>query len=389
MKRSFLAAVMGMGLWAALCGAQGDMDSSGFVVVKVTNHDKSEMHIVMTTAELRALKAEIETEWLLFDRALSAAASKWKEDNSLSRYPFPSPSLVARQAIAVGPLYDSQEKASAALNALLNGKDPIESRPQPPGLEREGDTLLALAVDLLAGQLDDMKAAWESVGGTATAAPKIALVPGEVLGRTTLGASRTTYHIAVPDGFSTLKPPPLLVVFSPGGDGRDMVNRMRASANRLGWMVIGCDRLRNGMDIREVLPIERDLMRDLRAFIPYDRTRLYYGGFSGGACRAYRMTWRFRDRCAGILAFGGWLGGSKAQKSPFQQGMAIAMVNGDSDTGVRKWEESDTDVLVRLQCKVRVFHFPGGHAVAPRQVIDEAIAWLDTQGSQNRTAWPR
>ncbi len=388
MKRTFLAAVMGMGLWAALCHALGSGDPSGFAVVKVTNHDQSEMHLVMTTRELRSLKAEIETEWLLFDRALSAAAGTWKEDQALCRYPFPSARLVARQATAVGPTYDSQEKASAALNTLLRGNDRTELRLQPSEPEREGDTLLSLAVDLLAGQLDDMKVAWESAGSTATAA-KIPLVPGEVLGRTTLGASRTTYHIAVPEDFSTLKPPPLLVVFSPGGDGRDMVNRMRASANKVGWMVIGCDRLRNGMDIREVLPIERALMRDLRAFIPYDRTRLYYGGFSGGACRAYRMTWRFRDRCAGILACGGWLGGSKAQKSPFQQGMAVAMVNGDSDTGVRKWEEPDTDVLMRLQCRVRVFHFPGGHAVAPRQVLDEAIAWLDTQGSQNRTAWPR
>jgi hypothetical protein len=107
MKCTFLAAVMGMGLWAALCHATGSGDSSGFVVVKVTHHDQSEIHLVMTTAELRSLKAEIETEWLLFDRAMSAAAGKWKEDQALCKYLFPSASLVARQAIAVGPLYDS------------------------------------------------------------------------------------------------------------------------------------------------------------------------------------------------------------------------------------------------------------------------------------------
>jgi predicted esterase len=164
-----------------------------------------------------------------------------------------------------------------------------------------------------------------------------------------------------------------------------MMNRVRASANKVGWMVIGCDGLRNGMGIKDELPIERDLIRDLHTFIPYDQTRLYYGGFSGGACRAYRLTWRFKDRCAGILAFGGWLGGSKAQKSAFQQHMAVAMVNGDSDKGPLKWEESDMNVLKDGQCEVRTFHFAGGHVVAPQRVIDEAVAWLDAQADKNTT----
>jgi predicted peptidase len=279
----------------------------------------------------------------------------------------------------IGPLYDSDQKASAALKLLPANSPLMESRRKQPKAQSETDNITAQALDLLVEQLDDMKGPSQSGESAEVSTNKIALTAGQVLSRTTAGTSQTTYHIAVPDNFNPEKPPPLLVVFSPGGDGRGMMNQVRASANTVGWMVIGCDKLKNGMSDEDAFPIERDLIRDFRTLIPYDQTRLYYGGFSGGASRAYHLTYRFKDPCAGILAFGGWLGGVEEQKKRFQKNMAIAMVNGDTDPGACSWEEADKTALKRRRCEVKIFHFPGGHAVAPSKVIDEAIAWLDTQ----------
>lgn len=213
----------------------------------------------------------------------------------------------------------------------------------------------------------------------------VSLRAGQVLMRTLAGATGTAYHVAVPDSFNPARPPPLLVVFSPGGDGRGMMERVRSSANKVGWLVIGCDALKNDMPDDEGLAIEKELIQELRAFIPYDPARLYYGGFSGGGSRAYHMTHHFSEPCAGILALGAWLGGSANQKSPFQRDMAVAMVNGDNDRGATAWEASDKNVLEGQRgCRVKVFHFPGGHAVPPRGVIDQAIAWLDEQASARR-----
>lgn len=79
----------------------------------------------------------------------------------------------------------------------------------------------------------------------------------------------------------------------------------------------------------------------------------------------------------GILAFGGWMGGAEYQKNySFPKGMAVAMVNGDSDKGANGWIESDSKVLKKEKCEVESFHFPGGHSMAPPDVIDEAIAWI-------------
>jgi hypothetical protein len=213
----------------------------------------------------------------------------------------------------------------------------------------------------------------------------VSLRAGQVLTRTLAGATGTTYHIAVPDHFNPARPPPLLVVFSPGGDGRGMMERVRSPANKVGWMVIGCDTLKNDMRDDEGLSIEKELIQEIRAFIPYDPARLYYGGFSGGGARAYHMTHHFREPCAGILALGAWLGGRTNQKSPFQRDMAVAMVNGDNDRGATAWEASDKNVLEEQRgCRVKVFHFPGGHAVAPRDVLDKAIDWLDKQAFASR-----
>ena len=361
------------------CFAQTPEPAPRYAVVRIADLDKSVTNVVMTAAELETLKAEIQTEAPLFGRALQAASDEWKKDETLRKKMFPSTALGARQATTVGSLYDSEEKAAAALKTLQGTKTMMASTRPPSKTQTEKDQLVAQAQDLVVEKLDALKAGSKPGGIEAASTNKIALKPGQTLDRKTAGKLQTPYHIAVPDNYNPEKPPPLLVVFSPGGDGRGMMNQVRGSANKVGWMVIGCDTLKNGMESEESIPIEKEFLQDLHTFVPYDPTRLYYGGFSGGASRAYDMTYLFRDKCAGILAFGGWLGGREAQGKPFQKNMAVAMLNGEGDQGARGWEDSDKEVLKHRHCQVKTFHFPGGHGVAPRELIDEAIAWMDEQ----------
>jgi hypothetical protein len=364
---------------AAFCPAQVTNEAPRYAVVRMVNFDKSVTNLAMSAAQFQALNAELQAEASLFRRALLDASNEWKKDESHRKQSFPSSAFAARQVTVIGQMYDSEQKAVAALNALPAGKprtDPI--RPQSKTASEKED-IVEQAMGLVMEALDDLKSAAQPGESAEVSTNKIALTPGQLLSRTTAGPTHTSYHIAVPDNFNPEKPPPLLVLFSPGGDGREIMNQVRASANKFGWMVIGCDRLQNSMQ-NDSLPIEKDLIHDFRMFIPYDPARLYYGGFSGGALRAYILTCRIKDKCAGILAFGGWLGGSEGQKRPFQKKMAIAMVNGKNDRGAQSWEESDVTALKNRQCEVKAFHFQGDHAVAPPEVINEAIAWLDKQG---------
>lgn len=51
-------------------------------------------------------------------------------------------------------------------------------------------------------------------------------------------------------------------------------------------------------------------------------------------------------------------------------------------------ERSDKAALGKRWCAVKVFRFPGGHTVAPSDVIDEAVGWLEQKALERmaRTA---
>jgi hypothetical protein len=371
-----LGAVLAVGLW--IRPAAGE--DTRHVVVRVTAFDKQVTTQVMPVAEAQALQQEIRAETPLFGRAMMEAANEWRQIDARRRQPFPSHEFGARQIMVMGAPHPNAAAAEAALRALSPGGASMPAGGRRPGgagaAERERTR--AEAFDIFMSHMDQLKAD-ASIGGAGAGgvAEKLALTPGQVLTRTAEGPTKVTYHIAVPETYDPARPPPLLILFSPGGDGRGMMNFARAAANKLGWMVVGADRLRNGMDEKEAAAIERDLMADVRTQVTYDRRRLFYGGFSGGAMRAYLLTMVQRDRCAGILAFGGWLGGREKQAMPFQRRMRVAIVNGASDAGARTWEDQDRDALRRKQCEVRIFHFPGGHALPPPDILDQALEWLN------------
>lgn len=355
-----------------------------FVVVRIAGLDKTETNQVMAAADFQALQADIRAEAPLFTRALQAAADEWKKDEELRKKPFPATAFACRQAAVVGPPYDTEQKAGAALKVLLPRVTRMDSSKRKSKTADAKDERMAEALEMLTDHLVALK------GGpgqpSADAVAKIELKPGQTLSRKTEGPLQTGYHIGVPDTYDPAKPPPLLLLFSPGGDGRGLMNQVRASANRVGWMVIGCDRLKNGMSDEDAAPITKELFADFHKFIPYDTDRLYFGGFSGGAARAYHLTWKHKDRCAGILAFGGWLGLGEDLEKPFQKKMTVAMVNGDTDKGALSYEDRDKGILSHRRSNVKIFHFPGGHGVAPRETIDKAVQWMDEQAAPKESA---
>ncbi len=346
-----------------------------YAVVRLTHLDRSVTLEVMAASDFKVLQSEIRAEAPVFGPAMTAAAAEWKEDERNTKQ-FPASSFGQRQAAVTGAVYDSREKAEAALARMPAPPAPPKSNNKNAVEQAER---VAAAMVLLADQLEERRARVKGVAPGGVSTNKIALVAGQVLDRTTSGPLQTTYHVAVPDNYDAKKPPPLLVMFSPGGDGRGIMNAVKSSAHKSGWLVIGCDRIKNGMSDEESIALENELLEDFHEYIPYDPDRLYYGGFSGGAWVAYFMTVRHKDRARGILAFGGWLGGEEMRKAPFQKRLSVAIVNGDGDAAANSHAGSDKKALEMRKCEVKIFKFPGGHAIAPAPVVDEAIQWLDNQ----------
>lgn len=213
------------------------------------------------------------------------------------------------------------------------------------------------------------------------------IVPGATFTRTAEGETAVPYHVRIPASFNAATPPPMLIAFSAGGKGQFMVNTIGPCADKLGWITIGCDKLTNDIkDDKLANQMEDEVLEDIYRNIPHDARRVYLAGHSGGAMRAYGITARRKESFAGILAYGGWLGGPDYQKKPHGKYMSIAMVNGDKDAAANAWVQGDTQALKRGKCNVELFTFPGGHPMptAP-EITDQALRWLQEDWEQRRS----
>ena len=338
-------------------------ETNQYFAVRVTGYNRVDAYQVMTPEQLATAQAEMKSEAAVFSKALMMASQEWRKDETLRMRMFPASYLSARKAAICGTAFADKAQAEEAVERLISAKK------QGNAINKE---IVDQAVTLLTAALSEV------IPGGLPSSTRLTLQAGTVIDRTADGKSKVTYHVSVPANYNSSNPPPLLVVFSPGGDGRGMMNAVKASADKVGWMVVGCDVLKNDMSDKDGDRISKDLLDDIHKCLSYNRKRFYYGGFSGGAMRSYRLSYMMKDRCCGILAFGGWLGGKELQKEPYQRNMSVAMVNGSSDKAAMSWELQDSKVLRGKQCRVKVFHFDGGHQVPGLDTIDKAIRWLDT-----------
>ncbi len=270
--------------------------------------------------------------------------------------------------IAISKLSKADQEFVRALNA--------EKSSSTPGLAFKSEDAGAKRAKVVAGDPEVVKQ----------------MAPGTVFQRRAKGDTGISYHVYTPTGFDAQNPPPLIVSFSPGGSGMQMVNSMRASAEKAGWVLIGCNDLKNKMDAKGVeSKMESEVLDDIFAVIPHNSGRIYLGGFSGGALRAYNLCARREERTAGIIAFGGWLGGEAySARQDYCKYMAVAIVNGDKDKAANGWIAQDKSKLEKSRCTVKHFSFPGGHEIAPAAVVDDVIAWLNEDWEKSgfkRSQW--
>lgn len=163
------------------------------------------------------------------------------------------------------------------------------------------------------------------------------LQPGTTTKRVASGLTEISYHVAVPTKYDPNDPAPLLILFSPSGKGDRILKPVASAADKYGWIAIGVNDLKNGVqDLRRMRQMEDEVLDDILEKIPHDPQRIYLGGLSGGAMRAYGLTVRRSETFAGVLAMGGWLGGSQYARRNYPRNLAVAMIAGDKDTGAHQ-----------------------------------------------------
>jgi predicted peptidase len=192
-------------------------------------------------------------------------------------------------------------------------------------------------------------------------------------------SQKVTFHVYYPTSYSTDSPRPMLILFSASGRGRAILDRFKESCESVGWIGIGCDTFRNGVDESIMDPLFEGLLPVIEKTVPHDPQRLYLGGISGGASRAFGLSAKFDRPWKGIISCGGWLG--KRYDLKYAKGMAVAWVNGDKDKAANSWVARDTDFLRKFSCKTKLFEFSGGHVIGPPEVLTEAMRWAEKKAA--------
>jgi len=211
---------------------------------------------------------------------------------------------------------------------------------------------------------------------------EMATLAGTVKDYPVPGDPASSFHVYYPTNYSVDKPAPMLILFSPSGRGRSILDNFRESGEACGWVVVGCDTLRNGMDGDEAIEIFSRMLPLIEKAVPFHNPdRLYLGGMSGGSWRAFTFAHEFDRPWKGVVSCGGWLGPEPQRNYP--RNLAVAFVNGDGDSNANSYVDRDTRILRAHRATVKLFPFPGGHVIGPPDVLTEAMKWVEENTKDN------
>lgn len=199
------------------------------------------------------------------------------------------------------------------------------------------------------------------------------------------GDFTTDFYVYYPTVCETNKNRPMLILFNAGGKAARYLKEFVEAAERHGIVTVTCAEFyntKNDVGDPEMLKRFQELLPIIEATVPHDPKRVFMGGNSGGAMRAYNYTAQIDRLWAGVYANAGWIGGYDYYDWPYPCGMRIAMVNGNNDHANR-WLERDGKLLSSKGNNVVVFSFDGGHQPAPPKSRSKALEWLINEGGEH------
>jgi dienelactone hydrolase len=187
-----------------------------------------------------------------------------------------------------------------------------------------------------------------------------------------------SYALYIPLHYEPDKKWPIVYVFDPAAHGSIPVELMKEAAERYGFIIAASNNSRNGpIDLQQ--KAGQAMWDDTHARLAVDNDCVYFAGFSGGA----RMAALLAQECAcvqGILL-------NSAGFSPYsppsaKDRFAVFLTAGMSDFNydeIIKLEKT----LGNLGISHFLRRFNGSHGWAPKDVWQEAFAWMRLAAMKN------
>lgn len=194
---------------------------------------------------------------------------------------------------------------------------------------------------------------------------------------TCLHEPQQSYALYVPSDYTPQRSWPILYAFEPVARGWLPVERFRAAAEELGYIVVGSNNSRNGSWAASIRAANA-LWGDTHARFAIDPKRVYTTGFSGGA-RVATGVGVMTDAVAGVIAVGG---GLPSQVSARDVRFPLLAVAGTTDMNLREAWELTRDLRKKGRTS-ELLEFEGGHQWLPEAQARLALQWMQLEAMRS------
>lgn len=161
---------------------------------------------------------------------------------------------------------------------------------------------------------------------------------------------------------------PVVYFFDPHGSGSLPLHKYKASADSLGFILIGSNTSKNGNDFQYSEELWRIMSEDSRKRLKIDSQRIYTAGFSGGAKVAGYVALNHPE-VKGVLAMGAGLpDGTPAGNYTF----SFTAMAGEGDMNMTELVAINT-AFNNTSTRHRIMLYPAKHEWAPATIMQQAL----------------
>jgi predicted esterase len=170
---------------------------------------------------------------------------------------------------------------------------------------------------------------------------------------------------------------PLMLLLDPHGDAASIVARWQHAADRFGWIVASTPAIMNGTPTDQDLQHLLALLDAVATKWPVDRRAVILGGFSGGACGAYRHALERPDLFRGAIVECGHMGPFRDLQNQIRPGSLFFLATRIHDPNAPAMRTLAKAFEDRGE-NVKIIELSGGHEPLTGADADDALRWINS-----------
>jgi len=207
------------------------------------------------------------------------------------------------------------------------------------------------------------------------------LAPGAISERIACAAdAKQGYAIYLPSGYSTARRWPVVYFLDARGNARVPLERFRAGAEELGFVLVSSYNSRSDTKDDPNTPALRAMWKDAHVRLALDDRRAYLSGFSGGARASVAMALSAPTAIAGVIGCGA---GFADEDAPIKSlSFPYFGTVGERDMNYYEMRALD-EKLAKAKAAYRIGFFDGPHEWAPEALAREALVFLEVRAMKS------